>query len=367
MATAARTDFTRWNISVVKDPTALDRYREGLAAWYSASDFDTHALPRFFTDNMVRLFGAYVVGRGRSIGQTLVRGPREIRHSGMDGVILLLDLGGITGDIDGVSVRGRPGTVHVRHLSRPSASRVEAVDAITIALPREVAPPWLLEPRYHGAYIDGGSAVGRVLVNHMTALAAAAPQMSVPEGVASVHAALTLAEQAFRNSGRFSPDQARALYAGIRASATALIDQRLKDPEFNIGSLVSALGVSRATLFRAFPETGGINSCIRQQRLQSAREALIRRTGRRPTVAEIAHAHGFVSESHFSRLFSAAFGESPGAAGPGGRDVLQGSPQGDMRYDLVLGWIKGGAHFPNLTPRESAPPKSAEPSYESDD
>ena len=351
MASVAPTDLTRWNISAVNDPTALDRYREGLAAWYRASDFDAQALPRFFTDNVVRQFGGYVVGRGRSIGQTLVRGPREIRHSDMDGVILLLDLGGMTGDIDGVSVNGRPGTVHVRHLSRPSAARVAAVDAITIALPRHAAPAWLLEPRYHGACINGGSAVGRVLVNHMAALAAAAAQMSVVEGVASVRAALTLAEQAFRSSGRFSPDQVRALYAGIRASATALIDQRLTDPDLNVGSLVSALGVSRATLFRAFPETGGISSNIRQRRLQSAREALIRRTGRQPTIAEIAHAHGFVSESHFSRLFSAAFGESPGAVGSDGRDVLHDLPQGEMRYDLVLGWIKGGPVRPILDAR----------------
>lgn len=342
MAAAAPPDFTRWNISAAIDPTALDRYRDGLAGWYCASDFEVEALPRFFTDNAVRQFGDYVVGRGRSIGQTLTRGAREIRHSGLDGVVLLLDLGGMTGDIDGVNVSGRPGTVHVRHLSRPSAARVAAVDAITIALPREVAPAWLLEPQYHGACIDGGRVVGRVLVNHMTALAAAAPGMSLEEGVAAVRAALTLAEQAFRSSGRFSPDQTLALYAGIRASATALIDKRLTDPELDVGSLIRALGVSRATLFRAFAGAGGINANIRQRRLQSAREALVRRSGRKPTVAEIAHTHGFVSESHFSRLFRAAYGESPGVVGSGRRVVLHGSPQGDMRYDLVLDWIKGG-------------------------
>lgn len=345
MTSAPQPGFTRWSISSTTDPTALDRYREGLAGWYSASDFDPGALPRFFTDNVVRQFGDYVVGRGRSIGQTLMRGPRQIRESGLDGVVLLLDLGGMAGDIDGVSVSARPGTVHVRHLSRPSAARVATVDAVTIALPREVAPAWLLESRCHGASIDGGGAAGRVLANHMIALAAAAAQMTEEDGIASVDAALTLVEQSFHNSGRFSPDQTRALYAGIRAAATALIDRRLTDPDLDVGSLVGALRVSRATLFRAFAEEGGINTHIRQRRLQSARLALLARVGRRPTVAEVAHAHGFVSESHFSRLFRAAYGEAPGALGalaPGRSGAIHGQQIGDIRYDLVLGWIKGG-------------------------
>jgi hypothetical protein len=245
MAVTARPNFTQWSISAANDPSALDCYREGLAGWYCASEFDEAALPRFFTDNVVFQFGDYVIGRGRSIGQTLVRGPGEIRRSGLDGVVLLLDLGGMKGDIDGVSVSGRPGTVHVRHLSRPSGARVTTVDAITIAVPREIAPVWLLEPKLHGACIDDGPAVGRVLINHMTALAAAAPGMSVEEGLASVRAALTLAEKAFRNSGRFAPDQTRALYAGIRATATALIDRRLTDPTLGVGSLIGAGSVAR--------------------------------------------------------------------------------------------------------------------------
>lgn len=341
MATAARPNLARWSISAANDPTALDCYREGLANWYGASDFDEIALPRFFTDNVVCQFGDYVVGRGRSIGQTLVRGVREIRQSGFDGVILLLDLGGMAGDIDGVSVTGRPGTVHVRQLWRPSAARVASVDAISIALPREATPAWLLEPQFHGARIDDGPAVGRVLINHMTALAAAAPAMNLDEGVASVRAALTLAEQAFRNSGRFAPDQTRALYAGIRTTATALIDRQLTDPDLGVGSLIGALGVSRATLFRAFAEDGGINIHIRRRRLHSARGALLQRVGRRPSVAEIAHAHGFVSESHFSRLFRATYGEAPGAVGASQSAALHGQQQDGMRYDLLLGWIKG--------------------------
>lgn len=341
MTVAPQAHIARWNISAANDVDALDRYRDGLSDWYGATDFEEAALPRFFTDNLVCRFGDYVVGRGRSIGQVLVRGAHEIRRSHLDGVVLLLDLAGMDGDIDGVRVSGRPGTVHVRHLSRPSGARVAMVDAITIAIPREVAPVWILEPRFHGASIDDRPAIGRVLINHMTALSAAAPRMGCEEGIASVRAALTLAEKAFLNTGQLAPEQTRTVYAGIRASADALIDRRLIDPDLGIGSLIGALGVSRATLFRAFADNGGINGHIRRRRLHRARVALMERDGRSPTVAEIAHSHGFVSESHFSRLFRAAYGEAPGAVRAG--RALTPCGVGDMRYDLVLGWMSGRA------------------------
>ncbi len=53
MAAADPPTLARWNISAADDPTALDRYRDGLAGWYCASDFDEATLPGFFTDNVV--------------------------------------------------------------------------------------------------------------------------------------------------------------------------------------------------------------------------------------------------------------------------------------------------------------------------
>ena len=104
MTVPSPTNIARWNISAANDVDALDRYRDGLADWYGATGFEEAALPRFFTDNMICQFGDYVVGRGRSIGQVLVRGVHEIRRSQLDGVVLLLDLAGLDGDIDGVRV-----------------------------------------------------------------------------------------------------------------------------------------------------------------------------------------------------------------------------------------------------------------------
>lgn len=50
-----------------------------------------------------------------------------------------------------------------------------------------------------------------------------------------------------------------------------------------------------------------------ETRCRAARRPFRERIGRNPSVAEIAHTHGFASEAHFSRLFKLVYGGSPGA------------------------------------------------------
>lgn len=335
-----RPRVARWNISAKEDVTALDFYRSGIAEWYEVSGFDEAESPGFFTQNTVCQFGDYSFGRGRSIGQTLSRGPAQIRRSGLDGVCILLDLAGMVGEVGGVDVDAPPGTIHFRDLARPSRARVGAVDAIVLAMPREAAPAWLVERPFHGLSISSSQGIGRLLCNHLMAFAEAAPQMSADDGIASVEAALLLSERALVNSGRFNPDQTRAVYRSLRASAVAIIDRGLHDPSMGVDRLTRELGVSRATLFRAFSETKGINGYVKRRRLQKARSAILKRVGHRPSIAEIAHACGFVSESHFSRSFRELYGVPPGSVLVNAT-APDASVEGEMRYDLVLGWMRG--------------------------
>lgn len=329
----------RWNVSTRDDPSALDFYQSGINDWYCVSEIDPAGA--FFTDNVVYQFGPYVLGRGKSVGQVLVRGPGEIRRSGLDSVAVMLDLAGIKGDANGIDVNTPPGSFHLRDLARPSALKVDAVDAVTLAMPRDAAPHWLVERNLHGLSIDGTPQISRLLTGHLMALLEAAPSLTVDQGVAGIEAALVMAEKAFTNAGRFTAAHTEALYRGLRASAVTLIDRGLHDPALKIELLTRSLGVSRATLFRAFALSGGIKLYIKRRRLEMAREALLARIDRRPTVGKIAHAHGFVSESHFSRSFRDQYGHAPGRVEP--LEHLTSAPghQGGVRYDLVLDWMNG--------------------------
>ncbi|MFC3572373.1 helix-turn-helix transcriptional regulator [Streptomyces yaanensis] len=54
-----------------------------------------------------------------------------------------------------------------------------------------------------------------------------------------------------------------------------------------------------------------VSRWILRQRLERCRRDLLRATGTAPTVARVARRWGFVSPSHFSRAFRAAYGMSP--------------------------------------------------------
>lgn len=327
-----------WRITNDDDPWAEEFYRGAIRDWYGVSDVDPHQA--FFTDNLIFQFGDYVIGRGRSVGQVLVRGPDEIRRSGLDSVALILDLAGIKGDADGRDVNTPPGSFHLRDLARPSGFKASYVDAIVLAMPRHRAPAWLVDQNVHGLSIDGTPQICRLLTGHLTALLEAAPRLLSAEGVVSIEAALVMAERAFRNTGTLNATQSAAVYRRLRSSAVTLIDRKLHEPDLNIDHLTRALGASRATLFRAFASSGGIHLYIRQRRLERAREALRRREGRYPSVAEIGRAHGFRSESHFSRSFQDQYGHRPGAL-RSTEPLPVSDDTGRIRYDLLLDWMGG--------------------------
>ena len=134
----ARPEVAAWTVSARDTPQASELYRTAIRDWYDVSDIATDR--PFFTDNRIYQFGDYVIGRGRSVGQTLLRGPEEIRRSGLDNVAMMLDLAGMTGDADGRDINTAPGSLHLRDLTRPTAFRVDAVDAIMLTVPRNRAP-----------------------------------------------------------------------------------------------------------------------------------------------------------------------------------------------------------------------------------
>jgi AraC-like DNA-binding protein len=92
----------------------------------------------------------------------------------------------------------------------------------------------------------------------------------------------------------------------LRASAEIVIDSLLDDPALGPQTLASELGVSRATLYRAFAPVGGIQGFIRGRRLErawafAAREISINRY-------QAAKLCGFARAADLDRVLGAEFG-----------------------------------------------------------
>ena len=92
------------------------------------------------------------------------------------------------------------------------------------------------------------------------------------------------------------------------------IDERLSNPLMGVDDLMNAFHCSRATVYRAFREIGGVKAYIRTQRLTRCFRDLRRPIASPPRIYEVAQRWGFTDISYFNRLFKKQFGMAPSDA-----------------------------------------------------
>ncbi|GAB3251863.1 two-component regulator propeller domain-containing protein [Larkinella harenae] len=90
----------------------------------------------------------------------------------------------------------------------------------------------------------------------------------------------------------------------------AVLNKNLGDADFNVGSLVDEMSMSRPVLFRKVKMLTGLSviDLLRTTRLKKAEHLLKQR---KASVSEIAFAVGFSDPKYFSRAFRAQFGQTP--------------------------------------------------------
>lgn len=187
-----------------------------------------------------------------------------------------------------------------------------AIDArVILAATRDGAPPWLagitgLEP-------VPPSTLTALITSLMIGLAGPTAPSETEDAAVMIDAILLMARQVWdRPTATDVPGWAQG--DAEMVAAARLVDARLLDPDLCAETLTTALGLSRSSLYRAFRPVGGVQAYIRQRRLENARDVLAARVGPHPTVSEVAHSHGFASDSHFSRAFRKTFGYPPGSS-----------------------------------------------------
>jgi AraC-like DNA-binding protein len=102
------------------------------------------------------------------------------------------------------------------------------------------------------------------------------------------------------------------LVATRRLFVHRYIDTHLADRNLGPATIAAALHVSRRSLYQLLSDDGeGVAAMIRRQRLKRARAMLLDPAQRHRRIADIAGDVGLPSPAHFSRLFRAAYGETP--------------------------------------------------------
>ncbi|WP_327371146.1 helix-turn-helix domain-containing protein [Streptomyces sp. NBC_01217] len=260
-------------------------------------------------------FGSLQMAVVRAGPQVVTRTPRLISRDGEEWITVALQhSGSAVLEQDGRQVLLRPGDFAMSDSGRPFRKALpEEFGFTAFHLPRKDlrVPEQDLRALTSTVFPSNGSSSGLV-ATYLTRLARGMGtfDVSVRRRLGTIATDL-LALLVQERSGKLNPqvpDSANAVLALIKE----YIVRNLYDPRLSPEVVAAAHHVSVRCLHKLFEhEETTVSRWIRQQRLERCRRDLSQAAGMTSTVAAVALRWGFVSPSHFSRVFRAAYGVSP--------------------------------------------------------
>jgi AraC-like DNA-binding protein len=317
LAPRARSDVPsqfRLEVSVTPgNAHEYDLWRSGISPLFVLDAPDAETRSSFGVQMTSYQFADVAIGAGRSSAANLKRSASMTALNGIDNISLVVYAeGGCALDVE-----GRPSEVHVGDicfldLSRPCAIRAPKYESLTLLLPRAMLQPLVADlDGLHGKILQTSNPLNALLASHLRTLFAKAPALGSADGRAAANgtAALVAAFAGASDNGRDAivrNESARSLHAFRR-----LIERNVQNFELGPEFLCRQLGVSRATLYRAFEPMGGVSNYILQRRLTNAYRLIADQALANQRIGAIASRCGFSNISVFSRAFSQAYGIPP--------------------------------------------------------
>lgn len=243
------------------------------------------------------------------------RDRRVIASSDLDQyLVAVVGGGGLSGDFAGASVTARSGDICVLDLAQPVQSDVTVGGMFSTLVPRQALAKATGYANLHGLVLKAHLPMTNLLTTYLGGLSGFGNQPSDDEAVAVQEALVTILAAALRGEQPDGSGDLRPLSMALRQRALDFIDSNIDNPDLSPDYILRRFHVSRAHLYRAFAEDGGISNVIRDRRLDAAFVELTRTDVVARLVTEIAFALGFTNVSHFLRRFRARFGLTPGEA-----------------------------------------------------
>lgn len=206
---------------------------------------------------------------------------------------------------DGRTAQLEPGEMAFYDSTRPYALHFDApFRQLVVQVPRSQVD--LRDTRAVTARTLGTGTPGGAVAAFFTSLAPATAADEATARVLAPHAAALLTAAA-SYAGSVEP-AAAAADALARQRVLDFMRSHLADPGLDAEAIARACHVSRRTLYRIIGP-GGVAAALRRARLDRARHLLTAEPGR--SVAAVAAACGFETESGFHRAFRAAVGRTP--------------------------------------------------------
>jgi AraC-like DNA-binding protein len=257
--------------------------------------------------------GSALLAHAAAEAQYFHRTKRLIAAENLDHYLIqVYQRGECRGAYGGVQNVVSAGDVRIIDLARPFSSFNTEFDNISLTIPRAALAPLLARPDgLHGAVLPKACASAQILASHIRQLSANAAAFCPQDASTLGAASISLVASCLGASAR---DRARPVHAVATGRAVRdYIERSLLSPTLSPALLARQFRLSRAQLYRLFPE-GGVAAYIKTRRLQACFLALGAAGSRTETIGQIAFRFGFTSEAHFSRAFRAAFDITPSEA-----------------------------------------------------
>ena len=249
-----------------------------------------------------------VVARSKASGRVaMTRDAARIAATGADQLfIYVIEDGAFDVQPTRSGRRLRGGDILVLDLAQAVTLLGTDYRALMMVLARGALPDSLRQLDLHCAEIRGDHPLARAIASTLACLCEDAPRMTQAQGSVVLRAAIEMLGLALTDLRR-----TRVAPRALKAMAEALVDDHLGEPALSPAWIAARLGVSRATLYRAFAAYGGVTRFINDRRVQNAWVLLT--SDDSLSLGEIAARCGYPGRTRLAQAFSERFAIPPGA------------------------------------------------------
>lgn len=269
----------------------------------------TPLTPDFMVDACAWHLGDLVITVNRLTAVRIERTAEHIRADRRDSYsLVLLREGNWSADTESGFVQVASGQIGVMDFAEPWLVEGTGQDNVIVVLPRALAEQIAPDVTPLNGRVLGGIS-GRLLAEHVLALAQHLPALSRAEAASIQQATVNLIAAALNALPKEHHTPFRH-QRQIGGKVLAHIEARLTHPDLSVVTICRDVGVSRATLYRAFKDVGGLAAYILHRRLEAA-HGRIADPAEQASIAEIADRFCFSSPARFSTAFRRRFGYTP--------------------------------------------------------
>lgn len=303
--------FIKFTTDEFQSNDKLDAWRQAMAPMFDTYRPETDLVARrgFSGSAYTYLLGPLALGGTSVDALAYRRSASRIRADYIDHYLIRLDF-----------LPERPdGVLRIIDLGQPIELPAAPMHCLCLFVPRDVMDSALPGAEsLHGREIIGPR--GRLLADHLRSLTRQAPHLAFEDAESVGQGCLALIAACLAPSRDADRQAQSVLRATLVGQVRVYVDANLHDPRLGPEGLCRDLGVSRASLYRAFSPLGGVARYIQRRRLRAAHAALCRPNAPR-RISDVAMAFGFLDPSTFARAFRREFGVSASDVAALGRPV----------------------------------------------